>query len=265
MSRTVCITQSNYIPWRGYFDLIRKSDEFIISDNFQYTRWDWRNRNVIKTRAGLQWLTVPVQSSGRLATRQRIDETRVVDGRWVGKHLKSFHHAYRKAPHFEAVMAWLEPLYEEIGKERLLSVINERLLRAVSAALTIQTPFRRTTDYIDSAAMDKMDRTTRIIELCRAARATRFLVGPAAKIYLDEQAVTAAGIEVEWMDYANYATYPQLWGDFQPRTSIVDLLFCVGDKAGEYIGSRHRDREARLDVERAGITMEWMQYGSSRR
>ena len=140
MSKTICISQSNYIPWRGYFDLIRKSDEYIIFDGVQYSCKDWRNRNKIKTRNGLQWLTIPVESAGRLKRGQQIDETRVVDGRWVGKHLKSLHHAYHNAPSFDGVMTWLGPLYKEIADEPLLTVINERLLRAICAELRIRDP-----------------------------------------------------------------------------------------------------------------------------
>ncbi len=236
MTKIICINQSNYVPWRGYFDLIRKSDEFIIGDHVQYTHKDWRHRNKIKTRAGLQWLSVPVQSTGRIETHQRIDETRVVNQLWVGKHLKSLHHAYHRAPHFAWTFAWLEPLYRQMAGESLLSHINERMLRVICSALDIRTPFSRTTDYLDAATMDSMDRTSRIISLCRAARATRYLSGPAAKGYLDEAAMAAAGIEVEWMDYTGYPPYPQLWGAFEPNISIVDLLFCVGARARDYIG-----------------------------
>ncbi|MET2823289.1 WbqC family protein, partial [Mycobacterium tuberculosis] len=71
--KKVAIVQSNYIPWRGYFDLIAFVDEFIIYDDMQYTKRDWRNRNRIKTSQGLQWITVPVQVKGRF--HQKIRET----------------------------------------------------------------------------------------------------------------------------------------------------------------------------------------------
>lgn len=75
--KKVAIVQSNYIPWRGYFDLIAFVDEFIIYDDMQYTKRDWRNRNRIKTSQGLQWITVPVQVKGRF--HQKIRET-LIDG-----------------------------------------------------------------------------------------------------------------------------------------------------------------------------------------
>ena len=73
MAKTVVITQSNYIPWKGYFDLINLVDEFILYDDRQFTRRDWRSRNRIKTAQGATWLTIPVAVKGRY--HQRIDET----------------------------------------------------------------------------------------------------------------------------------------------------------------------------------------------
>ncbi|MCX5495679.1 WbqC family protein [Kaistia dalseonensis] len=241
MTKRICINQSNYIPWRGFFDLISRCDEYVIGDGVQYTHKDWRNRNQIKTREGLAWLIIPVHSSGRLAEALRIDRVNVVDGRWAGAHLKSFRHAYRKAPHFESIMQWLEPLYEEVGREERLTVINERLLREFCSFLQIGTSFSRTSRYIDDEEWGNSDRTDRIIAICKAAGATHYLSGPAARVYLDEAAMAKAGIAVEWMDYSGYSAYPQLWGEFLPNVSTIDLLFSVGAEATDYIGPKpHR-------------------------
>ena len=62
--KKVAILQSNYIPWKGYFDVISSVDEFIIYDEMQYTARDWRNRNKIKTPQGLKWLSIPIKCKG---------------------------------------------------------------------------------------------------------------------------------------------------------------------------------------------------------
>jgi hypothetical protein len=145
---------------------------------------------------------VPVEHAGHLLTSQRIDKTRIVDRRWAVKHLKTLHHSYRRAPHFAEVFEWPEPLYSELADEVMLSVVNERLLGIIAQYLGIKTPFKRISDYFPNEALDNLDRTERIIRLCKAAGATRYLSGPAAKVYLDELAITRAGVEVEWMDYS---------------------------------------------------------------
>ena len=73
MGKRVAIIQSSYIPWKGYFDIIRGVDEFVLLDDAQYTRRDWRNRNIIKTPGGPQWLTIPVETKGRFDAPIELD------------------------------------------------------------------------------------------------------------------------------------------------------------------------------------------------
>lgn len=107
--KKVAILQSNYIPWKGYFDLIGAVDEFILYDDMQYTRRDWRNRNQIKTPQGVQWLTVPVRVKGKY--EQKIRDTEIDGSDWAVAHWKALVQNYARAPHFAEIAAWLEPLY----------------------------------------------------------------------------------------------------------------------------------------------------------
>src|SRR4051812_3983115 len=97
--KTVSIIQSNYIPWRGYFDLIGLSDEFVVLDTVQFTKNDWRNRNRIKVAAGSPWLTIPVKTGGRFG--QTIAETEIADPAWAGRHWAKLQATYRGRPGFE--------------------------------------------------------------------------------------------------------------------------------------------------------------------
>src|ERR1041384_7029573 len=98
MQKMVAIVQSNYIPWKGYFDMIRGVDEFVLYDDVQYTRRDWRNRNRIKTAQGTQWLTIPVEVKGKYL--QAIKETKISDPSWGRTHWRTLCHSYNRAPHF---------------------------------------------------------------------------------------------------------------------------------------------------------------------
>src|SRR3954465_9010354 len=93
--RRVAIVQSNYVPWRGYFDLIASVDEFVLLDDAQYTKRDWRNRNRIKTAQGTRWLSVPVQVSGRYT--QAIYDTFVADPDWARSHWETIRQTYARA------------------------------------------------------------------------------------------------------------------------------------------------------------------------
>lgn len=147
--KKVAIVQSNYIPWKGYFDLIASVDEFILFDDMQFTRRDWRNRNLIKTPQGTQWLTVPVEVKGKFS--QTIRETRIQDAGWAADHWKALCLNYRRAAYFEATSALFEPLYA--ARHESLSALNRVYLEAICGFLDIRTPITNSWDY--AAAMER--------------------------------------------------------------------------------------------------------------
>ncbi|AEA67783.1 WbqC family protein [Pseudomonas brassicacearum] len=218
--KKVAILQSNYIPWKGYFDIIASVDEFILYDDMQYTRRDWRNRNQIKTPQGLQWLTVPVLVKGKY--HQKIRETEIDGTEWAAAHWKSLVQNYSRAPHFHEIAKWLEPLYLNTSYTHL-SILNQRFIQAICDYLNITTRISHSWDYkqVDG-------KTERLAELCVQAGATEYVSGPSAKNYVDEQIFEAMNIKLTWFDYAGYPDYPQLWGEFTHGVTILDLLFNCG-------------------------------------
>lgn len=224
--KKVAIVQSNYLPWKGYFDLVSFVDEFILYDEMQFTRRDWRNRNLIKTPSGVQWLTVPVVVKGRFT--QPIRETEISGQDWAGVHLRTLHANYARAPFYKEIAALLEPVYSD--RHTTLSLLNRRLIETVCNYLDIRTTIRNSWDY-----MLVEGRSERLADLSAQAGATTYVSGPAARSYLDEAAFSARGITVEWFDYGGYPEYPQLWGTFEHGVSIVDLLFNCGRDAPRFM------------------------------
>jgi hypothetical protein len=225
--KTIAIVQSNYVPWKGYFDLMRRVDEFVLFDDAQYTRRDWRNRNRFKSPEGVRWLTIPVQVKGKYT--QRIDETMVADPGWSDRHFSTLVAWYRHAPFFEHYTSVLEAVYMEV-REKPLSQINRRFLEVLRDLLGISTPLRRSSEYPSDG-----EKSERLLRICHAAGADRYLSGPAARAYLDEDRFRADGIEVEWMSYEGYPEYPQLHPPFDHGVSVLDLLLNVGDAAPRYM------------------------------
>ena len=224
MPKRAGIIQSNYIPWKGYFDFIASVDEFILFDDVQYTRRDWRNRNQIKTKDGLQWLTVPVEVKGKYF--QPVNQTRVSNHDWVDEHLAKLHHAYARAPHYEAEAGWVRDLYEAARAMTHLSRINEHFIRGICRRLEIQTPIRRSDEFAIVEGKNE-----RLISLCAQTGATEYLSGPAARSYMDETVWRDNGIEVFYKSYDGYEPYPQLHGEFAHAVTILDLIFNTGDAA----------------------------------
>jgi len=230
--KTVAIVQSNYVPWKGYFDLMRSVDELILYDEVQYTRRDWRNRNMLKSPVGPRWLTIPVEVKGRYL--QRIDETLTSDPDWPTRHWATLASWYGRAPFFEHYRATLQELYLQT-RERHLSCINRRFLEALAQLLRISTCVSRSSDYESHGR-----KSERLLSICQAAGAARYVSGPAARAYLQEDCFQAAGVEVVWMTYDGYPEYPQLYPPFEHRVSVLDLLFNVGEAAPRYIARKAR-------------------------
>ena len=230
-TKTVAIVQSNYIPWKGYFDLIRQADEFVLYDDVQYTRRDWRNRNRIKTPQGTQWLTVPVQVKGKYT--QAIKDTRISDPDWRRCHWMTLCCSYGKAPHFRACKQPFEEFYQGQGSD-FLSDVNRDLIERVCKLLGIGTRITQSMDY----KLEAEDPTDKLLEVCLQAGATHYISGPAAREYLNESLFERAGVKVRWMDYAGYPEYPQLFPPFEHAVSVVDLLFMTGTDAPRYLERR---------------------------
>jgi hypothetical protein len=222
----VAVVQSNYVPWKGYFDLIRQVDCFVFYDDLQYTKNDWRNRNRIKTPHGVKWLTIPCgKDLHRLICEVRVDR---VD--WQADHWKRLEASYRGAPSWQAYSDRLREFYLGTRWE-YLSDLNQSLIRFVSKdVLQLSTRLDDSRRFHLTAT-----KTERLVDLLSQVGATDYLSGPSAKAYIQPALFTEAGIALHYIDYGAYPEYPQLHGAFVHDVSILDLLFNVGEKALEYL------------------------------
>jgi len=228
INKKVAILQSNYIPWKGYFDLINLVDEFIIYDDVQYTKNDWRNRNKILTHNGVQWLTIPVKQE---KLNQKINETKVFDKRWNIKHWRTLQQNYSKASYFEHYKYALEHLYLTTNTE-YLSQINYLFITEICKQLEIKTKITWSDQYNYG-----LGKTERLVQLVQATGGNEYISGPAAKEYLNEKLFRNAGIKVTWMDYSGYPEYHQLHAPFEHNVSILDLIFSEGPNASKFLKS----------------------------
>jgi hypothetical protein len=230
----VAIVQSNYVPWRGYFDLIGSVDAFVLLDDVQYTKRDWRNRNRIKTAQGVRWLSVPVQVSGRYT--QTIHDTMVADPGWARSHWETIRQSYARAAGGEEALAFVQELYETVPGPRL-SDVNRHFLTRIAERLGISTTLSLSLDYDPQGT-----KTERLLDICVKAGATEYVSGPAARAYLDESAFAARDIAVSWFEYGPYPAYDQVHPPFDPHVSIIDVLLCAGLEAAPLLLA---DRQAR--------------------
>jgi hypothetical protein len=224
------ILQPSYIPWRGYFHQIREADTFVFYDDVQYDARGWRNRNRVKAPGGTRWLTIPVHHKGSQPRRVPIHEIAICwDRDWARRHWTTLGHLYGKTPHFQRYAPLLERFYS--SRPSQLADFTIELTRALARELGIRNKRFLRSSEIDRPAERKTDD---LLAILNRVGATEYVTGPAARGYLDLERLTRRGIRVRYMDY-DYPSYPQLHPPFDPRVSILDLLFMTGPEAPGYI------------------------------
>ena len=235
------IIQPSYIPWRGYFHQIQKSDVFVFLDEVQYDKHGWRNRNRIKTKDGSIWLTIPVLAKGNVEKHIPINEIKINwQANWSRKHLMTLQQTYGKAPYFSLYRGWLEEHYARHDEFLSDFTIDFTVALAQSLGIT-DTRFVRSSEVARSSEIvgpSEIDSSTgkvgRILTLLRSIGADHYISGPSARSYIDVRAFDEAGITIEYMEY-DYPEYPQLFPPHDPQLSVLDLMFMTGADAGNYI------------------------------
>lgn len=249
---TLVIDQPNYIPWKGYFDLIHDCDLFVFYTDVQYTTRDWRNRNKIVTPNGEKWLTVPVGSD----IHRLICDVNIPSPEWQEKHYETLKFAYSKAPHFKDYKDFLEYVYLEKRWKSLCELdlyMTEHISRDF---LRCKTEFADSRDFETHGV--KHERILTLAENIFAVYAEKagqekvYLSGPAAKDYIISKDYASAGITLAWKDYDGYPEYPQCSGiPFTHYVSVFDLLFNTGTEASYYIwGWREQAEKKPFHIEK---------------
>ena len=233
--KRVAVIQSNYIPWKGYFDIIHDAELFLFYDDVQFTRQDWRTRNRIKTANGVTWLSIPAGTK----LDRLICEVELVDAHWQQKHWRTISQAYARAPFFSKYKEFFEDVYLQ-RRWANLSDLNQFLTKHIAREfLGITTQFRDSREY--GAQGSKQDR---LLDLLLRAGADTYVSGPSARGYIDAARFHEAGITLVWKSYDGYPAYAQPHPPFEHGVSVLDLLFSVGPDAPYYIwGWRERSQE----------------------
>lgn len=222
MTNRVAILQPSYIPWLGYFDQINRVDTFIFYDDVLYTKNDWRNRNKIKTPGGVSWLTIPVNIKNRLKDYLLIKDVTIIDSNILKNHLKTIEYNYKKSPFFKDFYSTIAPIFN--SEYPLLADLNIDIIKMICEYIGLKG-----TNLLRSSDLDILgtNPTDRLINLCKKFKATNYLSSDNSKNYLNENMFIENDIILEYQKY-KHPSYRQLWGNFTPYLSIVDLVFNKG-------------------------------------
>jgi hypothetical protein len=224
--KTVAISQPTYLPWPGYFRLIKEANIYVFADHVQFESRSWQCRNKIKTPEGWKWLTVPVTHDSLF---QPIKDVRISNvQQWTKKHWNILNAYYSKTPYFSTHSSFFRSLYEK--NWFLLSELNIEIIKYLASQLGLSTIFLR------SSELGISDRRSHLaLSICKLLKADRYVSSIGAMEYMRKEKADELfkneGIKLEFLTYS-IPSYPQLYGDFVPNLSFVDGLFnCGADSA----------------------------------
>lgn len=234
MGNTCVISQPTFLPWLGWFDLADQSDVMIILDDVQFSKQSWQQRNRIRTRNGLEFLSVPVKTAGRLG--QRILDCELANQSFVDKMVKSLQANYAKAPFFaDAIDELATTMETAVGTGRLVE-LNCALISWMAGRLGVAAPMIRAST-LDVGGQ----RGEHVAAICERMGADRYLSPAGAEDYLleDKGAFDRRGITV-WLHVFEHPQYAQCFAPFIPYASALDVIFNVGPAASEVMRSGRR-------------------------
>jgi hypothetical protein len=216
----ISIIQPCFIPWLGYFEQIAVGDIFLYLDDVQYTKKDWRNNNQLKSPNGIKNVYVPVQSTHRDTLINQVLIS--YNEKWEDSLINKITQWYKKAPFFSEVLQLIQEVIYH--KHEKLVGLNFELNNAILKYTGIQTPIYFSSDITKSTD----DKNQRIVELCKHFDHVDMLYdGKSAQNFIDVNLFHQNGIEVVFQEY-QHSPYKQLWGEFIPYMSVIDLLMNYG-------------------------------------
>lgn len=235
MGKVVSIMQPAYLPWIGYFELMDRSDLFVLLDDVQFVRKSWQQRNRIKGPQGVVWLTVPVLSKGRRF--QPICDVEIDVGQnWAKKHFKSLSVAYAGSPFLQDYLPGIAEIYDRPWTK--LRELNTALLLFMKQAMGVHTPL-----VFSSSLECRKGKNERIIDICKHLSADVLYDAYGAKDVIDVDTVQSEGLRVIFQEY-EHPVYRQMHGEFVSHLSAIDLLFNEGPTCSEIMRSGSRSRSA---------------------
>jgi hypothetical protein len=189
----VVIIQPHFLPFIGYFDLMKRADIFVYYDTVQFVRRSWHCRTYISEQGEAHWLSAPVRTAE--GSRRPLHEMKWADDQpWRIKMQRRLSKLYVDTGESHVLAAIIDLLKN--GPETLVDW-NIAANKLIAAALGIETSTLKASQ-LGTVVGDKQDR---IIQLCRQLGATTYVCGPGSRSYINDHDFAESGIGVEWVKY----------------------------------------------------------------
>lgn len=213
----VAIMQPYFLPYIGYFQLMRAADKFVVYDNIQYTKKGWINRNRILQNGQDEYISLPLRKDSDYLN---VDQRRLADtfAEERASTLRKLRTLYQKAPHFHTAYPVLERIYQCPDSNLFAFILHS--LREVCAYLDIRTAFvvSSTVDIDHSLRSEE-----KVVALCKALNASTYLNPIGGTELYDAERFREQGLTLQFIK-STLVEYPQFGKPFVPWLSILDVM-----------------------------------------
>tara|TARA_B100000953_G_C17988606_1_gene411331 strand:+ start:104 stop:946 length:843 start_codon:yes stop_codon:yes gene_type:complete len=225
--------QPEFLPWLGYISKATMCDVYFILDTVQFRKEYFHNRNKIRNKnKGLQWLTIPVlEGKKRLIN---LSEVKINDKiNWQRKHLSAIKTSYSRTQYFDKIYSELEKIYYEFDGEFLVEFVIS-IIKYAFNKFEINIPIYRTSELKDLGFDIDGQKSDLAIQMCKSVGAKSFIFGQEGRNYIEKEKFSRNNIEFVFQKFV-HPNYSQLYSEFIPKMSFIDLLFNHGNKSPEIL------------------------------
>jgi WbqC-like protein len=216
---TLGIMQPYFMPYLGYFALIKRVDQFILFDTPQFIRHGWIERNkVLKLNGETLYIKVPLKKHARDTPINKVVINN--DENWKNKILAQLVPYKKRAPYYKEVIGLLEEIFE--NKTNSIVILNFIALQKICNYLDIITPIKIWSKMdVKIEGVNEPDEWA--LNICKAMGANGYYNPPGGKDFFDSNKYNKAGIDLKFLEL-NQVSYNQFEHDFVPYLSIIDVL-----------------------------------------
>ena len=215
------IMQPYFMPYIGYFSLIKHTDLFILFDTVQFIRHGWIERNrVLKQNEGWQYVKVPlIKDNGRDTV---IKDVRINNSEnWKEKMLSQLQHYKKSAPFYYKVIGLLKDIFSEDFDD--IVSLNKVALEKTCAFLGIYTRIEVFSEMNLSIEQAKAPDEW-ALNICKAMTGVDEYWNPIGGLsFFDRNKYEQAGIKICFQEMI-LEEYDQKRSMFEPGLSMIDVM-----------------------------------------
>lgn len=210
--------QPYFMPYIGYFQLIKAVDKFIIYDDVNYIKQGWINRNNILLNGTSHLFSIPLKEASSFKKINEIEINDTLFPKWKDKFFKTLEQAYRKAPYYDTVIPILKKILAD-SEGKINHLIYKSIIE-VCNYIGITTKIEASSTIYNNSELLKEQR---LVDICKKEEASIYINPIGGQELYTKEYFAKYSIELLFIK-SQKIIYQQFNNNFIPWLSIIDIL-----------------------------------------